>query len=801
MSSQPFTRHSVTTVMLALVLTAISSPMNLASAQDSAPAETQESGALLEEIMVTARRRTEQLQDVPIAITSLSAETLDRRQILASVDLDRVTPSMQFTSYGQLSGNNSAAVVFIRGVGQIDPTPAVDPGVGIYVDDVYMGRSVGGAMDFFDIENIQVLRGPQGTLFGRNTIGGAILINTVIPGDEAEGTVRAKVGDDSLWEVFGAGTIPLSESAAVRLSVGARQRDGYVTRVYDGQDLGNEDVLSLRGTLRWDLAENLQLIVKADYARQDENGSPFVFKGINTSAPVPAIVSVAAGCPGAKIPFAPITPGDPRFGAPFVPNIDDPRCANNFWDLGPYTNGGTAPVESTNDTTGLSANFDWTLNDSFELHSVTAYRNLEWTGIRDADNTPFVIITTDYTSESTQFSQEFRMNYSAERLNGVAGIYYFEEDSDDRVTVPLAFPPSPPVIGSLLAGGPGTRDLQFVNLTTDSIAAFTEWSFDLTEAFSITGGLRYTEDEKSMKGTIFNVFPATNPDPDPLPTLAIPEGGPLFIYPRRFKETFDRTTGSASLRYRFNEDWMAYASYATSFKSGGFNQRYNAPPPGFVPVSFDQETVETLEFGFKADVTDTLRVNGALFFSDYDDMQLIYRQGVVPLLFNAGKASIDGVELEFTFEPIDSLLLEGGVSYLDDAIKEITQVPGASATIGPNNSLPFTPEWQGNLALSYRIGLASGWSITPRIDAAYTDEQFFDAGNTVITAQLESVTVTNAALVFDDASGKWSLGAYVQNLTDELYPVQGNASLETLGYAEMIYARGRNWYVGVTYNF
>jgi len=782
------------------LILAVASAGTLMAQDDSPPAGT-ESEALLEEVLVTARRRTEKLQDVPIAITALSAEALDRRQILNTMDLDRVTPSMQFTSYGQLSGNNSAAVVFIRGVGQIDPTPAVDPGVGIYVDDVYLGRAVGGAIDFFDIENIQVLRGPQGTLFGRNTIGGAVLINTVVPGDELEGKLHARVGDDSLWEVFGAVTLPASEDVSFRLALGARQRDGYVTRIYDGQDLGNEDVISLRGTMRWDMADDLQLIVKADYAEQDENGAPFVFKGMNTSAPVPAIVSVAAGCPGAKIPFAPIVPGDPRFGAPFVPNIDDQRCANNFWDLGPYTNGGTAPVESTNDSAGISANLKWDINESFDLHSVTAYRNLNWTGIRDADNTPFVMITTDYTSESTQFSQELRLNYSSERVSGVMGAYFFTEDTDDRVTVPLAFPPSPPVISSLLAGGPGSRDLQFVNLGTDSIAVFTEWSLDLTEAWSVSGGLRYTSDDKSMQATVMNLFPATLPDPNPLPTKAIPDGGPLFIYPDRFSDTYDNVNYSASVRYAFNQGWMAYGSYATSFKSGGFNQRYNAPPPGFVPVSFDEETVESFEVGLKADVTDTLRVNTALFWSDYDDIQTIYRQGVVPLLFNAGKASIDGAELEFWYEPIENFMLEGGFSYLDDEIKEVTQIPGTVTGVGPNNTLPFTPDWQWNLAVSYRFGVWSGWSLTPRIDAAYTDSQYFDMENTAITAQLDSVTTVNLGLVLNDDDDKWGVGLYFQNLTDELYPVQGNASLLTLGYAEQVYARGRNWYLRVNYNF
>jgi iron complex outermembrane receptor protein len=795
-SAKSLTGHGLTGLASMVLMSATP----LAQAQSTPPAGTR-TEAQLEEIVVTARRREENLQNVPVAVTALSAETLERRQIRSTTDLDRVTPSMQFTSYGQLSGNNSAAVVFIRGVGQLDPTPAVDPGVGIYVDDVYMGRAVGGAMSFFDTQDVQVLRGPQGTLFGRNTIGGAVLINTVVPGDEFEGTVRATVGEDSLWELFGAATLPLSDTAAIRLAAGARQRDGYVTRTFDGQDLGNEDVLSLRATLRWDASDDVKIILRADHAEQDENGSPFVFKGINTSAPVPAIASAGAGCPGATIPFAPLEPGDPQFGPPFVPNIDDSRCANNFWDLGPYTNGGTAPVESTFDANGASATIDWQISDRIGLHSITAWRDTSWTGIRDADNTPFVILTTDYTSDSEQLSQELRLSYTSDRVSGITGVYWFDEETTDRVSVPLSFPPSPPVIGSVLAGGPGSRDLQHVNLTTESIAVFTEWSFDLTDAWRISAGLRWTEDDKGLQGIVFNVFPETLPDPSPLPNAAIPDGGPLYIFPDLFEDTYEKATYSASVQYRFNENTMGYVSYATSFKSGGFNQRYNAPPPGFVPVAFDEESVETLEFGLKSDLTESLRVNAALFFSDYDDIQLIYRIGPVPLLFNAGTASINGFELEFQFVPNDSLFVEGGFSYLDDSIDEITNVPGASATIGPDNSLPFTPEWQANLGLGYTFFLGNGWSLTPRIDSSYTDSQFFDAGNTVITAQTDSVTVTDFGLVLEGSQGRWNAGIFVDNLTDELYPLQGNASLETLGYAEMVYARGRNIFARVNVRF
>ncbi|WP_308366814.1 MULTISPECIES: TonB-dependent receptor domain-containing protein [unclassified Microbulbifer] len=777
-----------------LALASLAGPGSHALAQEASVAQ-------LEEVVVTARRRAENLQDVPISVTAMSAEALERRQIFSTVDLDRATPSMQFTSYGQLSGNNAAAVVFIRGVGQLDPTPAVDPGVGFYIDDVYMGRSVGAAMDFLDVADVQVLRGPQGTLFGRNTIGGAVIVNSRLPGTEFGGTISAELGDDNLYQVYGVVDLPVNEDLGLRLSAGTRKRDGYVTREFDGQDLGNENGYTLKGTLRWTPSDSLDVILRADYTEKDEHGSPFVFKGINTNAPVPAIVSVAAGCPGATMPFAPLEPGDPRFGAPFVPDTDDPRCANNHYDKGPYTNGGTAPVESTFEGYGSSGTLAWQLNDALELRSITAYRETDWTGIRDADNTPFTLITTDYTSTSEQFSQELRLSFTSDRVHGITGLYYFDEDTSDRVTVPLAFPPAPPFIASLLNGGPGTRDLQFVDLGTESTAVFTEWTYDVTDALSLTGGLRYTDEDKFMQGVIFNLFPATDPDPDPLPNAAIPDGGPLFIRPDEYTENFQKMTGSASLTYNWTPTVMTYLSYADSFKSGGFNQRYNSPTPDFNPVTFDEETVESYELGIKANIGDSLRFNAAVFSSSYSDIQLIYRQGVVPLLFNAGSASIDGFELEFTYAPNLSLIVDGGFSYLDDSIDDIIEIPGADATVGPDNSLPFTPEWQGNLGVGYSFTYGDDLELMPRVDVAYTDSQFFDAANTELTAQNDSVTTVNASVTLSAPGTGWRVTLRGDNLTDELYPVQGNASLATLGYGEIVYARQRNWTLSAAYDF
>jgi len=750
-------------------------------------------------IVVTARRREESLQETPVAITAFTAEALAERQIQQTQDLERVTPSLQFKTAGQLSGNSAATVVFIRGIGQLDPTAAVDPGVGIYIDEVYVGRAVGGAIDFGDIAGVEVLRGPQGTLFGRNTIGGAILVRTQKPIlGEFSGRARVRVGEDDLREGFGVVNVPIGDDLAARMSGGFRKRDGYVVREFDGLDLGNDDSYSFGGSLLFEPSSDFELFIRGDYNKRDENGAPFVFVGINESAPVPAIVSVAAGCPGATIPFAPLAPGDAAFGAPFVPSIDDARCANDFQDRGPFVNGGTAPVTSTSETWGLAATATANLSDWLTAKSITSYRETKSRGIRDADNTPFLILTTDLTTDSEQISQEIQFQLDFDRLNAIFGVFYFNETTFERASVPISFPPSPPVIASILSGGPGSRDLQLSDLKTDSLAFFGEASFEITPDLEIAGGLRSTTDKKSYLGNVRSLFPGTQDDPDPISTTAIPDGGPLFIYYRPNRETFSKVTGSASLRYNMT-DWLStYLSYSTSFKSGGFNTRYNAPPPGFTPVPFNEESVTSYEVGAKMEFGD-VRLNLAAFRADYDDIQLIFRQGVVPLLFNAGKARLSGFEAEFSYRPSWGLKLDAGLSHLDDDILEITPIPGATATISPGDELPLTPSYQANFGVAYDF-LMGDWKLTPRFDGSYQSKTTFITGSVPIIEQ-DGYFVGNASLTLAQDNGGLSVQAGVQNVFDELYKIQGNASLATLGYAEVIYARPRTWYLQVGYEF
>jgi iron complex outermembrane receptor protein len=344
-------------------------------------------------------------------------------------------------------------------------------------------------------------------------------------------------------------------------------------------------------------------------------------------------------------------------------------------------------------------------------------------------------------------------------------------------------------------------------------AAFTEWTFKFTDAFSMSAGVRYTKETKGLQATMFNVAPASRAEPPP-PTALCPFAGPpptqtgcLFLTTNRFESEFSATTKSVSAQYRFNPQIMAYASWSDGFKSGGFNQRYNAAPPGNAPISFDPETAKSSEVGLKMDPTDKLRVNLALFKSDYDNIQMTYRLGVVPLLFNAGVASIDGGELELEFVPTGELRIDASVGYLDAKFDSITPpppfgpvTPTATATL--NSSLPFTPKWQGHLGLSYGFHVGSNWLLTPRADMSYTAAQYFDAGNSREIAQLDSVTLLNASLSLESADSKWRFALTGNNLTDELYPVAGTSSLTTAsGYAEIIYARPRTVAMSATLNF
>jgi iron complex outermembrane receptor protein len=626
-------------------------------------------------------------------------------------------------------------------------------------------------MTLRDIASVQVLRGPQGTLFGRNTIGGAVLLSTTDPGDEFGGTVRVGGGSDSLMDGFLAVDVPFSSAFKSRFSFGIRQQDGYVMRP-DGTDLGDTDTYTGMAKFVFAPTDSFTGIFAFDYTKSDENGSPLVFGGINENATFARVASFDAGCPGMTSNAQP------------VPMIADSRCANDLQAGGRYRNNGSLPLSSELENWGGSLRLIFDISDVLTFKSITAFRDIAWNGVRDADNTPLTILHTLYDVEGDQLSQELQLTYETDALTGVFGLYYFEQTSEDIATIELNPPP------------PGfQRDSDNNKVDNESWAAFTQWTYDVTDELSITAGGRYTEDDK---GSYPDQFDYANPAAKQVPV-------------QWYRDTFSSFTSSATLAYRWTDDAMTYVSYAEGFKGGGWNSHFNAPLTAEQQAAlqkFDQEEAQTIEVGVKLDLAgDTLRLNAAVFTSDYTDMQITFRgplpSGVAPFLTNAGKASIDGAELELTWAPISDLVVEGSVGYLDASIDELQSKPLLILPPGLNegNPLPFAPEWQGHLGVSYAAH-AGDFVIQPRIDVSYQDTTFFDATNTVEIAQLDDVTTVNASVKFAADGGPWSLRAGVNNATDEQYPIAGNSSLTTgSGYAEIAYARPREWFAQVEYQF
>ncbi len=763
------------------------------SAQEPATAETLavdyiEIAFTHEAVTVTARRVDEEIQDVPVSVTAISSEDFERRQLTSTLEVGKVTPNLEFANNAPISGNNASSMVFIRGIGQLNPVASVDPGVGLYVDDVYRGQSVGGAMAMRDIADVQVLRGPQGTLFGRNTIGGAVLLTTVNPGTKWGGEARLGLGNDGLWSLFGALDAPLARSLKTRVAAGVKRQNGHVTRLSDGLDLGDVNNLSIFAKADYAISSAVRARLDFDYASADENGSPMVFAayGNNTDPanPVPAahfgaIRSQTAGCPDAF--FLPAGPG-PRFnpitgedigGGPpvgYTAENEDPRCVNNQWSAGPFENHGTAPVESSFGNRGIALNVTGILGSRSILKSITAWRSLNWQGRRDADNTPFRVLHTQYVSDGTQFSQEIQYLFSGGRFSGVAGMFYFREQVEDSLEVALAISDSPVA--------------NFNEVSNRAWAVFGEWKWHVTDSMEASIGSRRTSE---AKGSTPDQFDSAAPEVKFLPK-------------RKYERTFSATTLSAAADYHWSDGFMAYARYAQGFKGGGWNAFFGTvTSPEFLDNfhSFDEERALSWEMGFKTNLPGKgLRLQGAVFTTDYQDMQFIYRLGPVPFLLNAGKATISGAEIEGTWTPAPSWRIQGSAGYLKDRIRSILQdftLLGATTAVTTDHELPYAPTIQANLGLGYTFGLG-GYSVLIHSDVFRRSRTYFDAINTREIAGLDAVVNLDASLTLQPKRGRWRAVVGVRNLTNEVYPITGNSSLTTgSGYAEIAYARPREY--------
>lgn len=739
---------------LFMALAASGWPVDAVRAQDDDSAQP---GAALEEVIVTARRREESLMDTPVAITAFTTAELEARQISNTSDIDQAVPNLIYRT--NAIQNTNASVIFIRGIGQRDFIPTVQPGVGIYVDDGYVAASIGSATELLDIESIEVLRGPQGTLFGRNTIGGAILINTVRPHEEFEGEVEAQFGELSRQHVRATVNVPFTDNFFGKFSAMHKSIDGHVDtpNIPDDDGAGSLEVTAARMALRW-LNDSVTADFTADYSRRETDNVPTVALDWTPTGQVAQWNN----------DVAPVV-GLPQWGPEIVPPFG--TAVSQVTERYP----GKADMYSSNFT------LEWDISDSLTFKTITTYRNLEDFGGSDSDYSPLPIVRHVDITESEQITQEIQFSGVAAdgRLDWVAGYFYFAEETLNLDAVHF------PRFG-IMSGS-------FVD--NQSTALFGQFTYDISDRWSVTVGARSTKERLDnivddrfqfipelfspdcVTDECVNMFPSTfrvesglesgfeevsrtripgyRPFPQP------PHPGAFLLAGNGLTETDkDATEPYLNLAYRFTDGLLGYISHAEGFKGGGFTQRL---PPGRPVASFGPESAEVLEVGFKwQDADGRARVTGAAFHTDYTDLQVSITTLLGGGFSNAASAVIDGFELETLVQVTDRFQLSGGVGFLSGEYEELDP---AVDTFTIDSVLPNVPEYQANLSGIYRFALPSG-ELTARLDYSYNGEIFSTAQNIILTPSFD---LLNGSIVYTPSAGNWNLALLGRNLADEYY--------------------------------
>jgi len=740
---------------------------------DSQPAVEQSTG--IADIVVTARRRNESIQDTPIAITALSGNALESRQATSLISMNTLAPALTINSSAAFSGSSQTVAIFMRGIGQTDFTLNTDPGVGIYVDGVYISRSVGALLDLVDVDRLEVLRGPQGTLFGRNSIGGAISITTKRPAAELGGKVSLTYGSDNLLIANASIDVPLSSDVLTKFTVQSSTRDGYVRRLSDGLRFGNKDNLSARFGLLWTPSPSTEILLNADYSRSREHGTPLVLTDINPNAAFPAAYNIVVA-PQLNPALAGIPGG---CASPQGAAVGGTSCYNSQWILGDrFATASTYPSYSDADVWGASLTLTQKLSDSFTLKSISAYRDLDSRFARDSDGSPLPVAATEDIFKYHQFSQEVQLSADLldSRLNAIVGGYYFNEKGVNPNIVDVGFV-------RFQSGG---------RVRNTSAAAFGQATYKITDQFSLTAGLRYTKEKKRFTPDEFVISGYTVPFFPPF--LQFTPGQRLTTsLPQTAKA--NELTPHLSLAYRPNQDMMFYVSYSRGFKSGGFTQRIFPALPQ--PPSFAPETVSVYETGFKLDLADRrLRLNGAAYYTDYSDLQVTVPVGVAPTTQNAAKARIKGFELEATAIPVDGLTGTFSVGYVDAYYLSLDA--RVSPTLQLGNSFPGTSKWTLNGTLSYEAELGNGLTLTPLVGWSYRSSFSFDAENFV---GQRGYHLFDASITLANAEKGWTASLFGKNLTDKYYSLHGEQILDPAGFRFISPARGAEWGLRVTKSF
>ena len=782
----------------------------------------------LTEITVTAQKRAENLQDVPIAITAFSEQLLRSKGITDLHQLSGLIPNVNLDQGSAFSGSNSVLAASIRGIGQDDFAFNLDPGVGVYVDGVYFARTVGANQNLLDVDHVEILKGPQGTLFGRNSIGGAISIATHTPGDEFALQGEATAGSFSRRDVAVTADIPLAPTLLSTVTVSSQFQDGYQRRipypsstpyvsdpVGDLKNAGTEafdtrggtDQQMIRGKVLWKPSDSVTATFTGDWTHTNQPSTASTVLQTVTTGPNAAFGAFYNDCIQGIMfsPNAPLACGRrATVGTALWQANLNPNTTRLLYGPAVASTGNIDTTYSTGanfdklDSYGAAATVEWRLDPRFTVRSITAIRRLAWASGTDADGSPVQQFELSFQEDQHQFTQELQLigDYFDSRLKLVAGLYYFHEDGD---------------VNDFVTFGDGLLQIYGPNqLNTKSYAGYLHADYRVTDKIGLTLGGRYSADRKSFTGEQqelngifyklsgcypYNASASLIQGPPNLTcqqALGYPNpANPLQIYPvGENHESFNEFTPTVNVQYHFDGDVMGYVSYAKGFKSGGWTTRLTQPIPLGLPApSFGPETDKTYEVGLKTELFERrLIVDSALFLSNYDQIQLTYSQLISPVTQNAGNARIKGLEVEVQSLPTAHFSLDGSLGFMDAKYTEVNYY--AQGSTGPY--LPKTPRLKLSLSPDAHTRLRNGAALRFRVDYTHTSEIYNDVQDSWLLRRPKE-DLFNASWAVISPNGKVTFTVGGVNLTNRRFITTGQVN-DAAGVVYGTYNAPREWY-------
>jgi iron complex outermembrane receptor protein len=731
----------------------------------------------LEEIVVTAQKREQSLQDVGISVTAFSDKQIQQLGFTSSTDVVAMTPGLNYTTP---NADSSVINFFLRGVGLNDFADANENPVAVYVDDVYRPASGGLSFQLFDLERVEVLRGPQGTLFGRNTTGGLLHFVSKRPTDTLDGYIDVSIAEYNEIKAEGAIGGPIAGSLTGRLSAAMDNYDGFTeNRFPGGQDYNAGHSKAVRGQLQFEPSDTSRILVSANFSDNDAAVGAWqhqatTFGGPNGDESVPLGANeqtnaVDCNADGA-LDDADIRVGTDCFG--YRDTDGDP------W-AGDYDRRGRVKTQAT----GGSVNAEWKIGD-VTFTSITALQKVSRLQQEDTDMTPFPLIMPTFNADTKTFTQELRANGGTDRFRWLVGGFYFDNDVDGHYTLDLT-------------------NLGFVyfdanyDQTSESLAAFGQVEYDLSDAFTLIAGARWANDKKELDylnvdtSGLFELITGSDVAFD----FDAASVGDLA------KHDDDSISGKIELDWKPSDDVLVYGAISRGTKAAGFNVGFLDQTLIFASntaqtIPFDEETLTSYEVGFKSTIFDgTTRFNGAAFYYDYKDFQTFRFELLNQVIFNTD-AEVKGLELELQTAPWEGWNIGLGVSLLDAKAKDI---PNPATGELRDRDMVAAPEVAANGVVRYEWPMLGG-RFGAQVSATYQDHIYYDIQNVPVSFE-DGYTVTNLRLSYANDAHPWEIAAFLNNATNEEYLTYTFDFTSTFGFNQQAYGRPRWGGVSFRYNF